>query len=48
MSDLASLPTDRAVVFTSGSRPVVIETRPWMDGPHAADIRAALDRQEAP
>jgi type IV secretory pathway TraG/TraD family ATPase VirD4 len=48
VSDLASLPTDRAVVFTSGSRPVVIETRPWMDGPHAADIRAALDRQEAP
>jgi type IV secretory pathway TraG/TraD family ATPase VirD4 len=42
VSDLASLPKDRAVLFTSGSRPVVIETRPWMDGPHAGDIRAAL------
>jgi type IV secretory pathway TraG/TraD family ATPase VirD4 len=42
VADLASLPKNRAVVFASGSRPVVIETRAWMDGPHAADIRAAL------
>jgi hypothetical protein len=41
-ADLASLPKNRAVVFTAGSRPVVIETQPWMSGPHAADIRAAL------
>jgi type IV secretory pathway TraG/TraD family ATPase VirD4 len=42
VSDLASLPKDRAIVFASGSRPVVIATVPWMDGPHAAGIRAAL------
>jgi hypothetical protein len=42
VSDLASLPKDRAVVFASGARPVVIATVPWMDGPHAAEIRAAL------
>ena len=42
VSDLASLPRDRAIVFASGSRPVVIATVPWMDGPHAAQIRAAI------
>jgi type IV secretory pathway TraG/TraD family ATPase VirD4 len=31
VSDLASLPKDRAIVFASGSRPVVIETLPWTD-----------------
>jgi hypothetical protein len=41
-ADLASLPKDRAVVFTAGARPIVIETQPWMSGPHAADINAAL------
>jgi type IV secretory pathway TraG/TraD family ATPase VirD4 len=45
VSDLASLPKDRAIVCASGSRPVVIATVPWMDGPHAADIRAALGRR---
>jgi type IV secretory pathway TraG/TraD family ATPase VirD4 len=43
VSDLAALPKDRAIVVASGSRPVVIETRAWMDGPHAKDIRASLD-----
>ena len=42
VSDLATLPKNRAIVFASGSRPVVIQPRPWMDGPHAAGIRAAL------
>ncbi|MBV9450742.1 MAG: type IV secretory system conjugative DNA transfer family protein [Streptosporangiaceae bacterium] len=42
VSDLASLPKDRAIVVASGSRPVVIKTVPWMDGPHATSIRAAL------
>jgi type IV secretory pathway TraG/TraD family ATPase VirD4 len=40
--DLASLPRNRAVVFASGSRPVVIRTVPWMDGQYAAEIKAAL------
>jgi type IV secretory pathway TraG/TraD family ATPase VirD4 len=47
VSDLASLPRDRAIVFASGSRPVVIRTVPWMDGPHADSIRAALSGQPA-
>ena len=42
VSDLASLPRNRAVVFASGSRPVVIRTVPWMDGQYAAEIKAAL------
>ncbi len=41
-ADLASLPKDRAIVVTAGSRPVIIETQPWMTGPHAAQINAAL------
>ena len=40
VSDLASLPRSRAIVFASGGRPVVIETKPWMNGPHAPAIRA--------
>ena len=42
VSDLASSPKERAVVFASGSRPVVIETVPWQDTPYARDIRASL------
>ncbi len=44
VSDLATLPRDRAIVFASGSRPVVIRTVPWMEGPHAFEIREALAR----
>jgi type IV secretory pathway TraG/TraD family ATPase VirD4 len=40
VSDLASLPKSRAIVFASGGRPVVIATQPWMKGPHA---RAVLE-----
>lgn len=29
VSDLASLPRDRAIVIASGCRPVIIETKPW-------------------
>jgi len=43
VSDLASLPRNRAVVFVSGGRPVVIATQPWMKGPHAAAIRDSLE-----
>ena len=41
VSHLASMPSDRAIVFASGSRPVVIETRPWMEGPWASEVREA-------
>ncbi len=42
VSDLAALPRDRAIVVASGSRPVVIKTIPWTDGPWAGEISAAL------
>ena len=41
VSDLASMPSDRAIVFASGSRPVVIKTIPWTNGPHSAAVRDA-------
>jgi hypothetical protein len=41
VSDLASLPRNRAIVFASGTRPMLIETTPWQTGPHAAEINAA-------
>lgn len=41
VSDLASMPSDRAIVFASGCRPVVIQTCPWRDGPHADAVREA-------
>jgi type IV secretory pathway TraG/TraD family ATPase VirD4 len=31
VSDLASLPKNRAILIASGSRPVVIETKPWYE-----------------
>ncbi|WP_216915190.1 type IV secretory system conjugative DNA transfer family protein [Nocardia noduli] len=46
-SDLAALPRGRCVVFTSGNRPTLGQTVPWMDRPYAADISAALDDIEA-
>ena len=42
-SDLAALPRGRCVVFTSGNRPTLAATVPWMDRPYAAQISAALD-----
>lgn len=41
-ADLTALPRGRAVVFTSGNRPTLIRTLPWMTGPHAKQIRASL------
>ncbi|THG29289.1 type IV secretory system conjugative DNA transfer family protein [Naasia lichenicola] len=42
IADLAALPRGRAVVIASGTPAVLVETEPWMSGPHAAAIRAAL------
>ena len=33
---------DLAVVLASGSRPTLIRTQPWMNGPHADAIRASI------
>jgi len=41
-SQLAAMPTGRAVVFTSGAPAVLVETLPWMTGKHADAIRASI------
>jgi type IV secretory pathway TraG/TraD family ATPase VirD4 len=42
VADLAAMPKGRAVVLASGSRPTLIQTQPWMTGPHAAGVRASI------
>lgn len=42
IADLAALPRGRAVVLASGSRPTLIHTQPWMNGPHAAAVHASI------
>lgn len=44
VADLAALPMGRAVVFASGSRPILVQTEPWYAGPHAERVRAAIAR----
>jgi type IV secretory pathway TraG/TraD family ATPase VirD4 len=45
-ADLAAMPAGRAVVLASGVPPMLIETQPWMSGPHAAAVQASLLRHE--
>jgi type IV secretory pathway TraG/TraD family ATPase VirD4 len=47
VADLAALPLGRAVVFASGSRPILIQTEPWYAGPYADRVRAAVARPTA-
>jgi len=42
VADLAALPRGRAVVFASGAPAALIETVPWMVGPHADAVRASI------
>ncbi len=42
VADLGALPRGRAVVFASGAPATLVETIPWMDGPHAAALRASI------
>jgi type IV secretory pathway TraG/TraD family ATPase VirD4 len=44
VADLAALPIGRAVVFASGSRPILVQTEPWYAGPQADRVRAAMAR----
>lgn len=41
-ADLEALPRGRAIVRSSGNRPVLIQTVPWMAGPYADQIRASI------
>ena len=42
IADLGALPRGRAVVFASGAPATLVETVPWMNGPHAAALRASI------
>lgn len=42
VDDLAAMPKGRAVVLSSGSRPTLIRTQPWMAGPHAEKVKASI------
>jgi type IV secretory pathway TraG/TraD family ATPase VirD4 len=42
VADLGALPRGRAVVFASGAPATLIETVPWMRGPHADAVRASI------
>lgn len=42
VADLGALPRGRAVVFASGAPATLIETVPWMTGPHADAVRASI------
>ncbi|BCW12845.1 hypothetical protein NtRootA2_41270 (plasmid) [Arthrobacter sp. NtRootA2] len=42
VSDLASFPRGRAIMFASGAPAALLETVPWMTGPHAGAVRASI------
>ncbi|MEZ5087750.1 MAG: TraM recognition domain-containing protein [Tessaracoccus sp.] len=42
VADLQGMPKGRAVVLASGTRPTLITTQPWMNGPHAAAVKASI------
>lgn len=42
VSDLASFPRGRAIMFASGAPVALLETVPWMGGKHDAQIRASI------
>ncbi|NQX37107.1 type IV secretory system conjugative DNA transfer family protein [Herbiconiux sp. VKM Ac-2851] len=42
VSELSGMPRGRAVVFASGAPATLIETVPWMRGPHADSVRASI------
>lgn len=42
VADLQAMPKGRALVLASGTRPTLIQTQPWMTGPHASAVRASI------
>jgi hypothetical protein len=44
--DLASMPRGRAFVQLSGTRPMLVRTVPWWEGPFADEIRASLAKYD--
>lgn len=46
VADLGALPRGRAVVIASGVPPTLVETVPWMTGPHAAAVTRSIAAHE--
>lgn len=46
VDDLTALPKGRAIVFASGSRPVLAKTIPWMAGAHADAVKESIRRYD--
>lgn len=42
VADLQAMPRGRAVVLASGARATLVQTVPWMNGPHAEQIKASI------
>ncbi|MEC3853088.1 type IV secretory system conjugative DNA transfer family protein [Paenarthrobacter ureafaciens] len=42
VSELAAFPRGRAIMFASGAPAALLETVPWMTGPHADAVRASI------
>jgi type IV secretory pathway TraG/TraD family ATPase VirD4 len=47
VAELAALPRGRALLFSSGNRPALGRPVPWMNGPHADQVRASLAKWES-
>ncbi|OZF06023.1 conjugal transfer protein [Rhodococcus sp. 15-1154-1] len=45
-SDLEALPRGRAIIRSSGNRPVLVETAQWTNGPHADAVQDATARAD--
>jgi hypothetical protein len=46
VSDLGALPPGRALVLASGTKPVLVETIPWWEGPYAGEVQASLKKYD--
>ncbi|MBZ4016834.1 type IV secretory system conjugative DNA transfer family protein [Streptomyces purpurogeneiscleroticus] len=46
VSDLGSMPPGRALVLASGTKPVLVETIPWWEGPHAKEVKSSLAKYD--
>jgi type IV secretory pathway TraG/TraD family ATPase VirD4 len=46
VADLTALPRFRAILLASGAPATMIETIPWMNGPHAQKVRDSLATKE--
>ncbi|MEU4932139.1 TraM recognition domain-containing protein [Streptomyces yokosukanensis] len=46
VSDLGAMPPGRALVLASGTKPVLVETIPWWEGPYAAEVQTSLRKYD--